>query len=402
MLCSTAVAKEPFIRNLTLKGFRSIAADQIELDNPTFLVGENGSGKSNLADAFAFLADALVGQLQSAFEKRGGVSSVLYRGARSNTLGLAVTFNGPDESEVQAGRYAFAIKILPEGAFEVTREHCLLTDRRGKGYSFDRMGDHLTSDVEGLRPLLDPASLCLPLIGGHALFAPVVRALGAMRVYDLEPARLREAKEFDGSMLHSDGRNAASILERIGREHPEELERIGGLLGVVVPHGMQVRAARQGSKLHLEFTEAWDDHRHETFGAMNASKGALRTVGLLTAVLQDPIPPLLVLEEPDKDLHPNSFGVLLDILRIAMRRTQILVTSHSPELLDTKWITEQFLRVALWESGETRIARLSEGSKRVLQEHLAGAGELLRTNSLDTAPLPQLEAEASDLFSRVG
>ena len=394
------MAKEPFIRDLTLKGFRSIAADQIELDNPTFLVGENGSGKSNLADAFAFLSDALTRQLQTAFERRGGVSSVLYRGARSDALGLAVTFNGPDGSEIQAGRYAFSIKVLPEGAFEVAREQCLLTDSQGRHHSFDRIRNHLTTDVDGLHPLLDPASLCLPLIGGHALFAPVVRALGAMRVYDLEPARLRESKEFDGSMLRPDGRNTASVLEKIGREHPEELERIGDLLGVVVRHGMQVRAARQGSKLHLEFTEAWDEHRRVIFDAMNVSEGALRTVGLLTAVLQDPIPPLLVLEEPDKALHPNAFGVLLDLLRIAMRRTQILVTTHSPELLDTKWIGEQLLRVVLWENGETRIARLSEGSKRVLQQRLAGAGELLRTNSLDTAPLPQ--PEAPGLFSQVG
>jgi len=392
------VAKEPFIRALTLQGFRSIAADQIELDNPTFLVGANGTGKSNLADAFAFLAEALAGQLQSAFEKRGGISSVLYRGAHADTLGLAVTFSGPDGSEIETGRYAFTIQVLAEGAFEVAREQCLLTDRQGRHYSFDRIRDHLTSNVEGLQPLLDPASLCLPLIGGHALFAPVVRALGAMRVYDLEPARLRESREFDGSMLRPDGGNTASVIEKIGRERPEELERIGNLLGAVVRHGMQVRAARQGRKLHLELTEAWDEHRHVTFDSMNASEGTLRTLGLLAAVLQDPVPPLLVLEEPEKDLHPGAFGVLLDILRIGMRRTQVLVTTHSPELLDTKWIEERFLRVVLWEGGETRIARLSEGSKRVLQENLAGAGELLRTNSLDTAPLRQPEATGLSSF----
>ena len=55
----------PAVRSLILKRFRSIPSERIEFDNPTFLVGRNGSGKSNLVDAFSFLADSMAVPLQA-------------------------------------------------------------------------------------------------------------------------------------------------------------------------------------------------------------------------------------------------------------------------------------------------------------------------------------------------
>ena len=46
-------------------GFRSVYWQEVDLDNPTFVVGQNGSGKSNFADAFAFLSEAMSSPLQA-------------------------------------------------------------------------------------------------------------------------------------------------------------------------------------------------------------------------------------------------------------------------------------------------------------------------------------------------
>jgi len=109
----------------------------------------------------------------------------------------------------------------------------------------------------------------------------------------------------------------------------------------------------------------------------------LRLLGLLLAIFQPTTPSVLLIEEPEATVHPDAFGVVLDLLQHAARSTQVIVTTHSPELLDAKWIGDRHLRVVTWEDGSSRVRRLSEGSKRVLQAHLAGAGELLRTNTLD-------------------
>ena len=57
-------------------GFRSICWQEVDLDNPTFVVGQNGAGKSNFADAFAFLSEAMASHLQDVIERRGGFSTV--------------------------------------------------------------------------------------------------------------------------------------------------------------------------------------------------------------------------------------------------------------------------------------------------------------------------------------
>src|SRR6266702_821461 len=56
---------ETVLRSLILKRFRSIPTETVQFANPTFLVGRNGSGKSNFCDALDFLAEAMSSSLQS-------------------------------------------------------------------------------------------------------------------------------------------------------------------------------------------------------------------------------------------------------------------------------------------------------------------------------------------------
>jgi predicted ATPase len=72
MLRSGGLVELP-VRALILKRFRSVTAERIDFDNPTFLVGRNGAGKSNIVDAFAFLADAMSSPLQAVFDRKGGI-----------------------------------------------------------------------------------------------------------------------------------------------------------------------------------------------------------------------------------------------------------------------------------------------------------------------------------------
>lgn len=63
----------PMLERLYLRGFRSFPAAVVEFDNPTFLVGQNGAGKSNLVDAFAFLSDAMNSRLSTVFNQTLGL-----------------------------------------------------------------------------------------------------------------------------------------------------------------------------------------------------------------------------------------------------------------------------------------------------------------------------------------
>ena len=380
----------PLIKSLILKRFRSIPTDRVDFDNPTFLVGRNGSGKSNLVDAFAFLAEAMVTPLQAVFDKRGGISAVRNRTSGRSyppNLGLGTLF-GPLNGEIKGGRYAFEVKALPKYGFEVLREQCLIIAKDGIRYWFDRTKGKFSSNVKGLDPSLDPASLGLLVVGGDARFAPALRTLSSMRVNAIEPGKLREMQDPDsGINLRPDGSNTASVLREIERQAPEDVERICEILSTIVPNTRRVYTNKHGNKLSLAFTQEWGDRKRLKFEAFNMSDGTLRALGLLTAVFQHPTPRVLAIEEPEATIHPGALGAILDLLRLASRKMQVVVTTHSPEVLDAKWIQDHHLRIVDWQEGATRITPVSDASRQALQQHLMGAGELLRSNALDPQPL---------------
>ena len=65
-----------------------------------------------------------------------------------------------------------------------------------------------------------------------------------------------------------------------------------------------------------------------------ASFGTIRLLAVL-ALLHDPNPPLLTcVEELDHGLHPYAFDRIVERMRIASRRTQFLIATHSPALVN--------------------------------------------------------------------
>lgn len=394
---------EPIIKKLIIKRFRSIPSEYVEFDNPTFLVGHNGSGKSNLVDAFAFLAAAMISPLQAVFDTQGGIAAVRNRTSGRSyppNLGLGVIF-GAINGNIEKGRYAFEIKALPNYRFEVLREQCIVHAKE-EVHWFNREKSKFFSNAKGLDPSLDPASLGLPVVGGDARFAPVLRTLGNMRVNAIEPGRLREMQDPDsGVNLKKDGGNAASVLQEIERQSPQDMERLCEILSTIAPSTKKVQPKKHGNKLSLEFTQEWGEKKRLKFEAFNMSDGTLRALGLLTAVYQHPTPALLAIEEPEATIHPGALGAILDLLRHASRKMQVVVTTHSPDVLDAEWVRDNHIRMVEWYEGATRIAPISEASRQALQQHLMGAGELLRANALEPQPLFREIPLQTDLFENL-
>src|ERR1017187_7249753 len=86
------------ITKIIIKRFRSFRTATLTFDNPPFVVGRNGSGKSNLADVFSFVSEAMASPLQAVFDRRGGIGAVRNRSSGQQSfppnLGLAFEF-GP-------------------------------------------------------------------------------------------------------------------------------------------------------------------------------------------------------------------------------------------------------------------------------------------------------------------
>src|SRR5439155_23081323 len=100
-----------------------------------------------------------------------------------------------------------------------------------------------------------------------------------------------------------------------------------------------------------------------------------------------PVPiPVVGIEEPETALHPAAVGVLTDCLRDAATRMQVLVTSHSPELLDDKDVPDSAILAVLAEANETQIGPLDRAGRDILKDHRFTAGELLRMGQLRPDP----------------
>src|ERR1700723_1390963 len=106
-----------FLTRVVLKNYKSIGDCDVTLHPLTFLVGRNGSGKSNFLDALRFVADALNTSLDHALRERGGTKGVRRRsGGHPNHFSISLSFRFPDGTE---GLYAFRIGAQPLGGYEV-------------------------------------------------------------------------------------------------------------------------------------------------------------------------------------------------------------------------------------------------------------------------------------------
>lgn len=394
-----------FLQRVVLRNYKSIGYCDVHLKQLTYLVGPNGSGKSNLLDALHFVRDALAGSLDSALNERGGLGEVRRRSSGHPTnFGIRLEFV---LKAGQRGHYAFNIGALAGRGYEVQNEECVM-DGLGKGPFFRIAKGRLRDSSEPTFPAVTSDRLALVAVSGLIAFRPVFDALTAMGFYNLNAKSMRELqKPQDGRLLKPMGENIASVIGHLERVAPEQLKAIKEYLQSVVPmvHGVERKAV--GPMETLEFRQDMAGSKHPwKFMAQNMSDGTLRALGVLTALLQSNIdysPMLVGIEEPETGLHPPANAALREALTRAAEQTQVIVTSHSPDLLDDQSIDADSLLAVVSEGGETRIAPLDEASKTVLRDHLFSAGELLRLNQLapDPAVLAQQVLTQADLFGEV-
>ena len=95
---------------------------------------------------------------------------------------------------------------------------------------------------------------------------------------------------------------------------------------------------------------------------------------------------LVGIEEPESALHPAAARVLTEVLIEASERVQVVVTSHSADLLDRDTIPLESILAVIAEDGETRLAQLDGTGRTMLRDHLFTAGELLRLDQLTPDP----------------
>lgn len=394
------------IRRVVIRNYKSIAACDVELGPLTFLVGPNGSGKSNFLDALRFVSDALRNSLDHAVRERGGFHEIVRRGSGlSAVLGIRVDVHLPNG---MYGHYAFELGGQLTN-FTVENEECFLAGGplpQGSASSFRIVRGTVLASSLPVSPAAVKDRLYLVNLSGTPEFRPLYDALSSTGFYNLNPDVLRDLVPPDpGELLARDGANLPSVFARIGWRSPPLKERIEEYLAQAVPGFDRIDTLPIGHRETLEFRQRrGSSQRPLRFTAANVSDGTLRALGILVALFQSggdgaSAPGLVGLEEPETALHPAAAGVLIDSIREATATRQVLVTSHSPDLLDNPSIADSEILAVVAEDGDTRIGRLDEAGRSVLRDHLFTAGDLLRMNQLrPDAAAGALRPEDVELF----
>ncbi len=381
------------IRELRLRNFRSFADARLVLEDVTFLVGRNGAGKSTLMDAFAFISEAVSDSLATALERRGNFLGLFPKALRLTSrqgregISLAVVFEREGASPILYG-----FRVGTSRGYVV--EHEVL--RCEGSPSFERDGDVFRCGIASVQPVLDPEALLLPLIAGaHETWKAIIEAIRLISVHQLSPLAIRsEPRISTERRLNRDGQNAGDVFKNLPVGDRKWVETWLAAVGTGL---RKVEARTVAGRRVLYFDQSGKDGRWETFEASSMSDGTLRILGTLLALRQSPRPSIVMLDEIEDSLHPFAHGVILDAIDDMRGEFPIVVSTHSPELLNHPTARGERIRVIQWQGGESRIFRLSENVRANLKPPLT-VGQLLRSNALWTDEEPSTAGSEDDFF----
>ena len=383
------MANELRFRRLRLKNWKNFQDVDVEVRDRLFLVGANGSGKSNFLDVFRFLKDlASKGRgFEEAVERRGGMGAIRCLAARRNTdVEIAVDIQQGGDGPLWHYELVFWQDGRRRPARLLLRRECVSRDG-------ETLLERPNEDDIG-----DPARLSqthVEQINANRRFRELVDFFRSIHYLHIVPQLVRDPRR---STNRVDDPYGGDFLDRVNRT-PESrreprLKRIENALRLTVPRFTNLElthdkggAPRLRAKLrHWRPQGTWQTE--EQF-----SDGTLRLIGLLWAATEKRGP--LLLEEPEISLHPGIVRVLPQMLACVRRPSanQVFLSTHSPELLCDEGIglDETLLFTHGAEGVAVAPADSFEGARALLEGGLSlGDIALPETQPLDAERLSRL------------
>lgn len=365
------------IRRVTVRNYRSLGDVTVDLDKLTVLVGPNGSGKSSFLDVLRFVRESLQLGLDAALlaHDRGGIGSVRRYSSKGRPYDVFISLDL--ELNGQAGLFEFTLGSVKRNEFIVKSERCYVGE---DGYEI-KDGKLVQSNISQAI-VIQERNLTLPLVGNLKEIAPLYDFLTGMGFYSIFPNNLRPPQRpGSSSLLDENGENLASVLRNFIREESNPWQQaLYESLALIVPGispeaPISVRQTGSYLVVRIKYIDG------SVFDLALESDGTLRVLGLLTAIFQKLPLPLVGIEEPELYIHPTALAVLNDVFQEAAHRSQIILTTHSPDLISL--LGAEPLRLVERVEGMTQINRVTQGMIQVVNESIFKAGDLLRIGGLE-------------------
>lgn len=357
------------LQSVRIRNFKAIVdSGAVKFGPLTAFVGNNGSGKSSLIEALETWQEVVRLGLDAAMSRWFGIEHARHKAALPKQRGSKIV--NPIVFEARLGvsprRAALCTMAINNDAASnrmyIEAERVTFADKtfaernpRSKAYGPAR------------------SMLSAPLRD----FEREAQAIADWQFLSLAPERMGvpqpQQRTGGGVGLRKDGANIADYLLEIRSLSPEAFEGIVQTMAYVLPYARDLQPAVTSElerKAYLQLAES----DFKVPGWM-LSTGTLRVLALLAVLRHPNPPPLVVVEEIENGLDPRSIHLLVEEIRTAVLNgiTQVVVTTHSPYLLDQLTL-EQVVLVTRGESGEPRFTRPADSKtlRRWSQEFAPG------------------------------
>lgn len=316
----------PELDYITVKGFKSISSvEKLALNPINVIIGPNGSGKSNFIGVFAFLHAVREGRMNDYVRKAGGAEQLLHFGSKvTEEIRILVSFRQ------EVNQYELTLKPTTDDGLYPANEWAYYWNKNYPTPYHEPLGARENGWEAGIS---DP---------NVKKTADWVRTrLGRWRLYHVHdtsansPMR-KTAQLNDNAFLRPDGSNLPSFLYLLQEKHANEYSLIRRTIQRVAPFFDDFLLAPD--PLNDEAIRlAWRHKKSDQyFGASSLSDGTLRFITLATLFLQPQRlrPSVILVDEPELGLHPAAITMLASLIKMAAEKTQVIVSTQSPLLLD--------------------------------------------------------------------
>lgn len=350
------------ITKIKVSNFKSFDELEIDLRPLNVVVGGNASGKSNFLEIFRFLRDLAGLGLENAISLQGGMEYLVNRqigSSRPVTLDVHL-----DARPILAFEEGLTSVSAFKAAFGGVYRLVLRSSGGSPGYE-----------------VLDESQRGLPDLALLGFPERMLLIMNRIALFDFDPKLPKRGAPIAGKAdLEPDGGNLALVLKNLFQDE-EKRESFTRLLRDLLPfvEDLKVESFLDRSLL-LSLKESFGVG--DFIPASFLSDGTLQMLALIVALYFEKAS-VLVLEEPDRNIHPHLISRLAGMLEDSSASRQVIATTHNPELVKHTAL-ENLLLVRRDEHGFSRISRPAESEQlKVFLENDLGVEDLYVQNLLD-------------------
>ena len=356
---------------LTIKGLKSIKSlKEFELTNLNILIGGNGAGKSNFVDFFRMIS-AMMKQDGLKEFIAGNCDSYLYGGTKQ-TKNISI--------ELIFGQHGYDFELAPteDGFFLINNE---------QRHFFPR-GTTRNLGSGNFNPQLIIDKNSEGFNGPHGASWYAYEAICSWKIYHFhdttKEAGIRRYHDMGhNEVLFADGSNIAPFLFRLMFNETSIYEEIVDAVRLVSPFFDDfILKPDNQEKIRLNWRQKgmYDYPMRPN----QLSDGSIRFICLATALLQPEPPATIIIDEPELGLHPSAISILAELIRNAAKRTQLIIATQSPALIDN--FAVENVVVVNRKDGATTFERLKEKDFTSWLENYS-VGELWSKNVISGGPV---------------